>query len=440
MAVNYFAWLNIISLAVKLLNTSSGSEGIIVKVFTETTTEIRLSDTETTVWHIDIYGKETGVKLKGYILIPRQDIYASEDSGRFLFPFVPDAVFLTVNEFAVIYEETLQEPAMPKSKTLEPNIVKVRKILDIERNTIPVETRDNFTTTDGIQVIKQQIFPQHVDLQITKQGSTSVDYKNIKKLFPHKMILLSVIPDMGKVTQTWLSGGDVNFSYEFFKEQDTIIQKITTFLSKNEQVSSAGIENLKQEIKEIMTQKQVFVQETFDFFDLFINRILLWEEPKTFPGYYPKQTPDRVTDFMPQLADKINQLPVAEPNNLKRLIVLFEEYRKLAKKNKGQWVEGNPLQGGKPKEYHPTAEEVILGETGSRILTVLGKIKKTDWQNLRKQQKLKNKKLSFTRFSFIHYDVMGSGRFFYVNEMEKVIIKWNRKKFEVEEEKGNKLQ
>ncbi len=434
MTVAYLAWLNIISLAVNLLNTPSANEGITVKIFQENSFGINLSDSSAKVFHIDVYSNKSGNKIKGCILIPRQDIFASEDADRFLFPFVPNAVFLTVNEFAVIYEEAIQEPDLPKSKTLLPYVNKVQQILGVEQNNKPTEKHDNYTTPDGIQVIQSQVFPQYVELQVAKTGSASIDYASIKKLFPHKMILLSVIPDTGKVRQVWLSNGDTDFPPAFFKIQDQVTKQLTAFLTEDKPVTSNRIHELKQQIKEFMEQNHAFNQETYDFLDTFIDRILLWEEPKTFSGYQPKQTPDKVADFMPQLANRVNQLPVAEPDNLGELTILFKKYRKTAKKNQGRWVEGNIVLGAKPKEYQPTEDELMFGEIGSRLVTILNKVDKNEWPNLWKQQKLKNKKLAFTRFSFIHYDVMGSGRFFYVDTMKKVTVKWNRKKFEVGKE------
>ena len=429
--MNYLAWLNIISLAVKLLNTPSGSDGIVVKVFTETTTEIRLSNPKTTIYHIDLYRKETGIKLKGYILIPRQDIYASENEDRFLFPFVPNAVFLTVNEFAVIYEEALQEPAMPKSKTLEPYVVKVRKIIGVDENNKPVKAHDNYTTPEGVQVIKQQVFPQYIDLQIAKTGSATIDYVSIKKMFPHQMILLSEIPDKGKVKQVWLSGGDVDLPSSFFKIQDSLINLITNQLSDSN--SARKVDNFQSHLRALMEKQDAFNQPTYDFLIKLFEKITLYEQPQpSFSGYHPKTTPDRVTDFMPQIAEKINKLPASELENLKKLTMLFKQFQKSVKKNKGQWIEGNPLLGGNEKEYSPTEDELILDEIGSRILEILNKIPKEDWEQIRKQQSLKTKKLRFTHFSFIHYDVMGSGRFFYVDKMKLVTIRWNKKGYREE--------
>jgi hypothetical protein len=41
-----------------------------------------------------------------------------------------------------------------------------------------------------------------------------------------------------------------------------------------------------------------------------------------------------------------------------------------------------------------------------------------------KQHRIKIKKISYRKFSFIHYDVMGSGRFFYVLNIGEVTVKF----------------
>ncbi len=441
MAINYLAWLNIILLAVKLLNIPSADEGITVKIFPEHPAEILLNDTNTKVFHIDLFSKKTGVKIKGYILIPRQDIFASEDVNRFLFPFVPNATFLTVNEFSVIYEEVLQEPMLPKSKTILLYVNKVERILDVEKNNKPVERKDNYSTRDGIQVIQTRVFPQYVELQVAKDGSSTIDYKVIRNLFPHKMILLSVIPDTGKVIQLWLNGGNVDFPLAFFNIQEAATKKISQFLTARLSGENNDVELLRSEIKKMLEQAPPYNPVVYDFFNEFIDRILLIDNVKqVFSEYQPKQTPDKLTDFMPQVAGEVKKIPEAETENLRVLCRIFKQYKKTAKKQHGEWVEGNMLLGGSSKEYKPSEAELLLGETGNRILTALEKVGNDDWVVLKKQQRLRSCKLKFIKFSFIHYDVMGSGRFFYVDKMIPVTIKWNNKKFEVLRDSENEIK
>jgi len=46
-------------------------------------------------------------------------------------------------------------------------------------------------------------------------------------------------------------------------------------------------------------------------------------------------------------------------------------------------------------------------------------------KELLKAKKIRIRKINYTRFTFIHYDVMGSGRFFYVDS----IIEMNKSLF-----------
>ena len=432
MAINYFAWLNIILLALKLLNNSDTDSGVTVKVFAQKPSNIHLSDTASNVYHVDLYEKKSGNKIKGYILIPRQDIFASNEADRVLSPFVPNAVFLTVNKFAIIFEEVLQEPDLPKSKTLLPYIDKVQRILNVDQNNIPIEHRDNYSTTEGFQVIQLQEYPQYVQLQIAQSGSASVDYEQIKKMFPHKMILLSIVPDTGKVHQIWLSGGDANFPSLFFKIQASATEKMIQFLSARLAGETNDAKSLKREIKTIMEKASSYDPVVYDFYSAFIDRIFLVEDAEpNFSGYQPKQTPDKITDFMPQIIEEVNQIPKAETENLSALYRLYKKYSKAVKKQHGKWVEGNLLLGGKAKEYKPSQAELLLCETGNRIVKIMENIDASNWVTIKKQQQLKSCKMKFVRFSFIHYDVMGSGRFFYVDKMVPVIVKWRKRKFEI---------
>jgi len=290
MAINYFAWLNIILLALKLLNNSDTDSGVSVKVFAQKPSNIYLSDTASKMYHVDLYEKKSGNKIKGYILIPRQDIFASNETDRGLFPFVPNAVFLTVNKFAIIFEEVLQKPNLPKSKTFLPYIDKVQRILDVEENNIPIEHRNNYSTTEGFQVIQLQEYPQYVQLQIAKSGGASVDYEQIKKMFPHKMIQLSIIPDTSKVCRIWLSGGDAYFPSAFFKIQASATKKITQFLSAKLSGEINDTKSLKREIKTIMEKASSYDPEVYDFYSAFINRICLVEKSKpNFSGNLPSK-------------------------------------------------------------------------------------------------------------------------------------------------------
>ena len=141
-----------------------------------------------------------------------------------------------------------------------------------------------------------------------------------------------------------------------------------------------------------------------------------------FPDYQPETTPDDVLDYRPGLAEELDDIPTAQLDNLKELVERFRKYRKKARKDRGTWTEGNPLLGGREREYVPSDAELLLSETGQRIARILDDYKANTILNRIKKDGIRSLKLEFTRFGFVHYDVMGSGRFFYVEEIEEMKI------------------
>jgi hypothetical protein len=87
-------------------------------------------------------------------------------------------------------------------------------------------------------------------------------------------------------------------------------------------------------------------------------------------------------------------------------------------------VEGNMILGVRPKEYEPSLEELVLGETGERISKVINNNEKEEIISYLKNNKCHMRKIKFRKFTFTHADVMGSGRFFYVDTIEEVKLKF----------------
>jgi len=99
---------------------------------------------------------------------------------------------------------------------------------------------------------------------------------------------------------------------------------------------------------------------------------------------------------------------------------LFEKFvalKELADKNPGDWIEGNIVLGAKEKEYRPSEYELLLDETGSRIEHIIESNSMEIIQGYRLMNSMEPVVLKFEHFLFIHVDVMGSGRFFYVNDI-----------------------
>lgn len=136
---------------------------------------------------------------------------------------------------------------------------------------------------------------------------------------------------------------------------------------------------------------------------------------ESFPDYQPKTSPDTMLDYMPSLAPKWEIIPDAKIENLKLLVELFSKYNKEAAADPGKWEDGNIVLGAREREYRPSEAELLLCEVGERI------------QSLIESQPKESVKLElgvneYLKFTFIHIDVMGSGRFYYVDKIEKCKI------------------
>jgi hypothetical protein len=151
---------------------------------------------------------------------------------------------------------------------------------------------------------------------------------------------------------------------------------------------------------------------------------------ETFGDYTPKNTPDISTDFMPELAPLIGILPAAQPENLNSLLEQFDHNFKKVKKKRGYWMDGNTILGARPREYFPTEEELILSEIGTRIVKI---IYSSDQAGLTSVILKKHGHIKFVEFTFTHVDVMGSGRFFYVDTMREVKIHTRKPRIEFRE-------
>jgi hypothetical protein len=77
------------------------------------------------------------------------------------------------------------------------------------------------------------------------------------------------------------------------------------------------------------------------------------------------------------------------------------------------------ILGANPREYRPSLEELILAEIGERIEKILDFYPKKEVLKILGKAKKDLKKAKFRKFTFIHSDAMGSGRFFYVDKIQE---------------------
>ena len=249
------------------------------------------------------------------------------------------------------------------------------------------------------------------------------------------MVLLTQIPDIGPVHQQWLKSGDplilTSIQPAEKKIQILLSDAINACSENNDYTYRQEVfQKSMIDIRETMTQEECYDEEAFYFMEGLLKRLLNLNEIHTdifdpagiFPDYEPKRTPDVATDYMPSLAGRIEGLPPAEPGSLPVLMELYKIYKFKARRNRGEWVEGNVILGANPEEYRPSEEELMLGEVGDRIADIVKNSGKTKRKKILKDAKIRTRKIKYTKFTFIHMDVMGSGRLFYVDTMYKTRI------------------
>lgn len=200
------------------------------------------------------------------------------------------------------------------------------------------------------------------------------------------MILLHQVPDMGAVSSNWIKPGPPE-----------------DYPAKQDPVPVAEPPEPTETPDEPDTAPEV-----------------LYHPEDLFPDYRPKRTPDTMLDYMPSLLEDLARIPESNLSNLSNLIDLYIEYKKNAARSPGEWVDGNMILGAREKEYRPSREELVLNEIGDRISYVVSETDPGSLEKLLKKMKKYPKKIEFTRFYYIHYDVMGSGRFFYIDGMDKI--------------------
>jgi len=142
-------------------------------------------------------------------------------------------------------------------------------------------------------------------------------------------------------------------------------------------------------------------------------------EKNIFPDYEPKITLDTIEDYL-RRPSKVYEIlgEIGEPNvsKLNKILDLFNNYEKKAKKNVGKYEKGNVAIGADLDQYYPSEEELLVSELGKMILQLSESYSKQQMKILKLKHKIKSQQIRFFEISFRHVDVMGSGRFFYAEK------------------------
>ncbi|MBN1926462.1 MAG: hypothetical protein JW798_11560 [Prolixibacteraceae bacterium] len=301
------------------------------------------------------------------------------------------------------------------------NLIKaMKRVFDVEKGLI--ETEDKTPLPENVQVLQYHEFPQYAVLSVAIPGSDIINPASLSELFPGKMILLSMVPDIGAIKNQWIKGKvepipvaalevlrssleDAISNRGFSEHQEIYINVKEKLINLSAPLSQSDLDYLLNELERFLFYEPRIIDPFYD------NDI--------FGNYQPKLSPDIATDYMPELEADLLTIPESKIENLYSLLVLFQEYQKNAIKNPGKWIQGNMVLGANPDEYIPSKEELLLNEVGKRIGTLIGKNNISQFKRDFRKEGLWGKTFCYTHFTFTHADVMGSGRFFYVDTMTK---------------------
>lgn len=434
--MNYIEWIKTIGLAIQLLIKSEFGSDVTVSLEwqSELKNGISLGDNQPALY-VSIYNQVDSAKLACFYLIPWQNIYFNDRTyGNDL--SLPTYALKTVNEFAVVYEDF---SGLTADEELRGKVEKVNSLIDgffeIIKNQKVLKEEQNFSTESGVQIIKTKEFPYYIVIEIALPGTSGTLPIDFDWVPPGKMILTHLVPDFGQVKSQWQPSLK-NVRNDCLNQSDEEILKVfnssLTNLLQNDTLNRTAEFNISfKAVKNILREKNCDGNATEDYYKSYLKKLMgyyveeITDLPYSSPfgNYQPKQTPDELFDYMPSVYDEVAQLPSAELSALPKLIPLYRKYRKLARKNKGEWVEGNMILGANPTEYKPSFNEIMLCEVGRRIQKICKNNSPNEVKKYTKRRVGLTNRIKFQDFRVLHSDVMGSGRFFYVDIAGEVNFK-----------------
>ncbi len=429
--MNNDAWANILGDVTRLIGRAVLQNRVTAELSRDDGIKgYSFADSNAKILNIKIFSAGNNKLLLDYAVVPRQNFSRDAITGPTPAPAMPDQIF-TVTDFAVIF--TSGFPAdldSAERRYAEQFDTAFKKVIDYDLNRAEIED-DDLNIPDNVQIIEGYIYKHYVDLQIAVPGSSLPEPAKWASVSKNRMLHLSLIPDMGPVKSGWILPEELVISpYYTSVEQDLLdlfsgaVDKSIKNPDNRQQIYTAARDSMRCLFSAANSYVNVLLHES----ESRLARWLLLSEQDAgqpgpenmFPDYVPKTTPDTAIDYMPELSARMNQIPAAEPENLVRLINLLKHYQDQAEKYPGQWVDGNVILGANPREYQPSVNELLAAETGSRLLTIFKLTPEEQVQKLLRKERIKTGKLHYTAYTFTHVDVMGSGRFFYVDTIETV--------------------
>ncbi len=137
-------------------------------------------------------------------------------------------------------------------------------------------------------------------------------------------------------------------------------------------------------------------------------------------GYTPKDTPDTVLDYRPEVAGDINALPPA--GDAAGLARAFVEWKAKAAAAPGAYEQGAVQLGADPQEYRPSNAELVAAEAGDRLASALQGADEPTRAAITTTLGAAPEARVYRRFDYRHSDVMGSGRYFYASKPKEAAL------------------
>lgn len=339
----------------------------------------------------------------------------------------------TVTDYAVVYSHL--KPREKQKNDLE--IINTFTplffhLIERERNHRLLEETQEFP--EHIQFISKNVYPYYADLQIATPGTILPDDATLRKYWPGKMIYLQLVPDIGALKKRWIKSDELHTDTYYTSVEDDLLACFSKALAEATVTPERRNEIFREsqlKMRSLFSAANSYVNFLYDTYEERLSRWLdvdetaseLRVEETPFGDYEPKLTPDHLIDYMPSLSEEIEKLPAASLPNTMALIRLLHFYQKQAQTNPGQWEEGNMILGAQPQEYRPSKEELLASEIGDRLATILHSHPKEIISATLNKEGLTITTLEYVQYTVTHVDVMGSGRFFYINPPKTINLK-----------------
>jgi hypothetical protein len=428
-------WLHIIALAIQLIHKTDFDNQTQVNIeFDSVEKVLFISPDSIPALYVDLQLSKKNKSLARYVLIPWQNLYSAdialEDSNQV--PLLSRSL-ITVTEHILMYR--IFNPAtMTEEEEFQVERFNKRlgKLFQVDINQKVLYENHDFSQPHGWQIISLREYPQYHEMEVALPGTKRVQPFIPENLNLNKMLHVRLIPEIGEVKEQWLyelenQESDPN---ELALQIVLSLEEILKEALKNPDVNSRMtlFEAAMLKIRNHPEAAAPGFSDKLNYYALLHQRLLnitaYFDSPAELPtDYEPKLTIDLTADYRPSLATAIGQIPDSNLQNLPSLIKQYKTYRRRAKNEPGKWIEGNLALGARPTEYEASDAELLLAEIGSRISFIISQSDNKDIRSVLWKAFRLIWQFNYKEFTFHHVDVMGSGRFFYIDQIVDIDIK-----------------